>query len=119
MKKYSWIDWEYYLSLMENHDEHDENALHQISGPTPATYHNLHLRIGEVFEAQDHHYPTWSWLSTTSPLASGGSESAWILARISRALERSLMHEWTKTDTETVSHVDQNRRRHGGHAEGR
>jgi hypothetical protein len=105
---------------MGNHDEHDHDyALHQISSPTLATHHDLDIRIDEVFKAQHHHYPSWSWLSTSSPLASGGSESAWILARISRALERSLMHGWTKTDTETVPDANQNGRRHGGHGEGR
>jgi potassium channel subfamily K len=77
-RKYDWLDWEYYLSLLRRGDSGEVQA-------------------GEGDCDRDDHYyyyyydPEWSWLSARSPLACGGeSEGAWLLGVLSEELERRL-----------------------------
>lgn len=142
-KRYSWVDWEYYIRLMGNlaSDEDDAESypgqkIPNALVPQTLAIHPRRNREAREAEKQRKQSPTsdgssnsdpdttageegdknaegphlhghdeeslqlinsshtwqmpWSWLSNDSPLMCAGSESEWIVQRLSAALEREL-----------------------------
>lgn len=98
-KHYSWEEWEFYLCLMgdDSNDEDDHRYDHENKHRESKTQkrivpENLQSPHSVTTFAPKGHKQEFSWLSDNSPLMDYKSETSWILERLSITLEREL-HE--------------------------
>src|SRR5271155_5665960 len=112
-KKYSYLEWAYYLRLLgedENNPRFHRKAPVQPTDPkkshkdqlaqpkkVPENGGQTDVRMAEenrYGSGQDDEAKKWSWIGPRSPLMADKGESEWLLDKLFQRLEESLKDHW-------------------------
>jgi potassium channel subfamily K len=89
-REYTFEEWMWYLKLIEEDDDHQQNYSIASSASTSKEKEKGGEGEGMRTDGRDLVARQWKWMDTNSPLMGNPEEPQWVLRRLTRRLQREL-----------------------------